>query len=245
MLFDLRGRGRRRTVQVIYLSLAILMGGGLVLFGIGGDVQGGLVDAITGGGGGGGDNDVLEDDVENAEEKVRANRQNAAAWAELAEAKVALANVSDGYDQQAGTYGGESRELAVDATRAWEQHLKLAKGRPNGDTGRVITRAYLQLDQGDQAVTAWDAVIESKGDNVDYSDFAYYAELAYLANKSQIGDRATRAALDRAKEQNISKDRRDQIKAGLDQLKQQIAQQQVQDATGGAGGSAPPTPVQP
>ena len=38
MLFDLRGRGRRRTVQVIYLSLAILMGGGLVLFGIGGDV---------------------------------------------------------------------------------------------------------------------------------------------------------------------------------------------------------------
>ena len=34
MLFDLRGRGRRRTVQVIYLSLAILMGGGLVLFGI-------------------------------------------------------------------------------------------------------------------------------------------------------------------------------------------------------------------
>ena len=38
MLFDLRGRGRRRTVKVIYLTLAILMGGGLVLFGIGGDV---------------------------------------------------------------------------------------------------------------------------------------------------------------------------------------------------------------
>ena len=48
MLFDLRGRGRRRTVQVIYLSLAILMGGGLVLFGIGGATSGGLVDAITG-----------------------------------------------------------------------------------------------------------------------------------------------------------------------------------------------------
>ena len=46
MLFDLRGRGRRRTVQVIYLSLAILMGGGLVLFGIGGATSGGLIDAI-------------------------------------------------------------------------------------------------------------------------------------------------------------------------------------------------------
>ena len=40
MLFDLRGRGRRRTVQVIYLGLAILMGGGLVLFGIGGSTSG-------------------------------------------------------------------------------------------------------------------------------------------------------------------------------------------------------------
>ena len=46
MLFDLRGRGRRRAVQVIYLSLAILMGGGLVLFGIGGATSGGLFDAF-------------------------------------------------------------------------------------------------------------------------------------------------------------------------------------------------------
>jgi hypothetical protein len=50
MLFDLRGRGRRRTVQAIYLSLAILMGGGLVLFGIGGATNGGLIDAIQGNG---------------------------------------------------------------------------------------------------------------------------------------------------------------------------------------------------
>ena len=35
MLFDLRSRGRRRTVQVVYLGLAVLMGGGLVLFGVG------------------------------------------------------------------------------------------------------------------------------------------------------------------------------------------------------------------
>ena len=31
MLFDLRGRGRRRTVRVIYTGLAVLMGVGLVL----------------------------------------------------------------------------------------------------------------------------------------------------------------------------------------------------------------------
>ena len=50
MLFDLRGRGRRRTVQVIYLSLAVLMGGGLVLFGIGGGTNESLFDAIGGNG---------------------------------------------------------------------------------------------------------------------------------------------------------------------------------------------------
>src|SRR5687768_9714279 len=54
MLFDLRGRGRRRTIKIVYITLALLMGGGLVLFGIGGGgaMQGGLVDAITGSSGG-------------------------------------------------------------------------------------------------------------------------------------------------------------------------------------------------
>ena len=51
MLFDLQGK-RRRVVQVTYLGLAILMGGGLVLAGIGSDASGGLLDAFKGGGGG-------------------------------------------------------------------------------------------------------------------------------------------------------------------------------------------------
>ena len=57
MLFDLRGSGRRRVVKIVYITLAFLMGGGLVLFGIGGGgaLPGGLVDAITQGGGGGDD----------------------------------------------------------------------------------------------------------------------------------------------------------------------------------------------
>ena len=41
MLFDLRGKGRRRAVRVIYIGLALLMGVGLVGFGIGGGFGGG------------------------------------------------------------------------------------------------------------------------------------------------------------------------------------------------------------
>ncbi len=53
MLFDLRSRGRRRTVQAVYLGLAVLMGGGLILFGVGsGNGGGGLLNAFTGNGSG-------------------------------------------------------------------------------------------------------------------------------------------------------------------------------------------------
>ena len=48
MRFDLRSRGRRRTVQSVYLGFAMLMGGGLVLSGVGtGSGVGGLLNAFT------------------------------------------------------------------------------------------------------------------------------------------------------------------------------------------------------
>ena len=48
MLFDLRGRHRRRAVKFIYVGLALLIGGGLILFGVGaGSGGGGLLNAAT------------------------------------------------------------------------------------------------------------------------------------------------------------------------------------------------------
>ena len=69
MLFDLRGR-RRRAVQATYLTLAVLMGGGLVLFGIGGGTSGGIVDAITGNGSGGSADTSLDKRIESQEMTV-------------------------------------------------------------------------------------------------------------------------------------------------------------------------------
>src|SRR5215213_114821 len=77
MLFDLRGR-RRRAVQVTYLFLALLMGGGLVLFGVGGSVSGGLLDAFKGGGGGSSGDSQLEDRVDKQEERLAKNPRNEA-----------------------------------------------------------------------------------------------------------------------------------------------------------------------
>jgi len=51
MLFDLQSRGRRTAVKIIYLGLALLMGGGLLLFGIGtGTGSGGFLDIFSNGG---------------------------------------------------------------------------------------------------------------------------------------------------------------------------------------------------
>src|SRR3954447_26755811 len=94
MLFDLRGSGRRRIVKIVYITLAFLMGGGLVLFGIGGGggISGGLVDAITGTSGGG---DTSADRFTKQERaalaKTKVNPQDAPAWAALARARFQLA----------------------------------------------------------------------------------------------------------------------------------------------------------
>ena len=84
MLFDLQGK-RRRVVQATYLTLAILMGGGLVLFGIGGDVQGGLFDAFSGEGGNSSSGNSIDREARRPNEKKLqgATRSSEAARKEL------------------------------------------------------------------------------------------------------------------------------------------------------------------
>src|SRR3954447_10457262 len=95
MLFDLRGSGRRNTVRVIYLGLAILMGGGLVLFGVGGNVGGGLLDAVKGNGSGGSSNNTFEKRVQQLERRTRVNPQDTAAWLALTRARYSETTTGD------------------------------------------------------------------------------------------------------------------------------------------------------
>ena len=48
MLFDLRSPHRRRVIKVVYVFLALLIGGGLIFFGVGtGNNSGGLLSNVT------------------------------------------------------------------------------------------------------------------------------------------------------------------------------------------------------
>jgi hypothetical protein len=225
MLFDLRGRGRRRTVQVIYVFLAILIGGGLVLFGIGGSTNGGLVDAITGNGGGGGSSDSLaQKQVDSATKATRLQPEDAAAWLRLTRARYQLANVK-GYDRNTGGYNADGKGELRLADTAWTRYLALDPKAPDVNVASLMVQAYgpTGLNQAEKAVTAQEVITEQKGD--DYAQLAQLALLAYEAKQLRKGDLAADKALRLA-----PKDQRAQLKRTLDQAKQAPALQEVQKA---------------
>ena len=147
MLFDLRGRGRRRTIKIVYITLALLMGGGLVLFGIGGGgaMQGGLVDAITGSSGG----DTGAERFDKAREGRRSrppqrNPQNPAAWAALARARVQSAGIGDNFDPSTAAYTESGKAKLAQAADAWEKYLALEPKNPDDRVAGLMVRAFDQ-----------------------------------------------------------------------------------------------------
>lgn len=229
MLFDLRGRGRRRTVQAVYLTLAVLLGGGLVLFGIGGDTQGGLVDAFTG------DNQdnsggIYAERVDAAERRVQANRQDAAGWAALAKAQYQRVSAEE-YDQNVGGFTEAGRQELRDVRRSWTRYLELEPDRPDDTLAIQMVQALGDggLRDYPAAVRAMEIVTERREPSTGL--FQQLAYLSYAAGQNRKGD----LAADRAVELAPREDRAS-IEQNLEAAKTQAAQAAVQEATQGASG---------
>jgi hypothetical protein len=225
MLFDLRGRGRRRTVQVIYLGLALLMGGGLVLFGIGSSSSGGLFDAFSGDNGGGSATASIDKRIDAELAKTRANPKDAAAWAQLAIVRYQRASI-DGIAQD-GTYTDEGKKRLRLAADAWERHLALDPKQPSVRAANLMVQAYgpTGLNELKKAVTAKQIVTYAeKPPNSNL--YAQLAVLAYQAGDNRTGDLAGIRAVDLA-----PKDQRKLVRKQLDILKKQAAANAAQAAT--------------
>ena len=229
MLFDLRGRGRRRAVKAIYLSLAILMGGGLVFFGIGGDVQGGLFDAFDDSQSQGAGDDVVAQRLERAEAAVKANPRDAAAWASLAVVRFQTANSAENYNATAGAYTANGERILREARDAWNRHVQLAGDDVNTEVANKMAIALGQtgLQDYDAAVAAQEIVIEDEGDDVAP---AWYAQLAVLADLAGQSRKSTLAE-ERAVELADTKAEKDEIRAQIALAKQQS--QQAPEPVGG------------
>src|SRR5918992_2914359 len=235
MLFDLRGSGRRTTIKVVYLTLALLMGGGLVLFGIGGDVSGGLVDALTENNGGSTTSDsTFRDRAERATRDAQANPQDPAAWGEVARTRFQYASAGEFLDRNTGQFNAEGKAQLQLASDAWEKHLQLAKDKPDDRVATVMVQAYSQqgLNEPEKAVQAQEIITEVRPKD---STFATLAVLAYQAGQTRKGDLATKEALALA-----DKDDRETLKADLESAKQQALTSQIEGAT--ESPAAPATP---
>src|SRR5687767_11548546 len=161
MLFDLRGSGRRRVVKIVYITLAFLMGGGLVFFGIGGGgaLPGGLVDAITAGGSGSDDSaERFRDQEQAATAKARANPTDAAAWAAVARARFNLAGSGDNIEQSTGNYTDAGAQQLRAAGRAWDEHVKLAGENPDSRVASLMVQAFAALGELDRAAVAQEII---------------------------------------------------------------------------------------
>ena len=232
MLFDLRGRGRRRTVQVIYLGLAILMGGGLVLFGIGSSSSGGLFDAFSNNKGGGSDAlDAVNKRIDAQLARVKADPKDADAFAQLAILRFQRAGV-DGITLE-GSYTEDGKRRLALAADAWEKYLALEPKKPDDRVAGLMVRAYDQtgLNRPADAAAAQEIITEARPTATTYATLAIYA---YQAGQTRKGDLARTKALDLAPE-----DERNTLKDSLDQAKQQAVAQQLQQQQG----SATPTPT--
>jgi len=200
MLFDLQSRGRKTVVKVIYLGLAILLGGGLVLFGIGtGTGGGGLLDIFTDSG------ESTTVQVSSAEKRasraVRLRPRDAQAWGDLARARYQTAGLGDNYDQTAnqgvGAFTDKGREKLESAAVAWQRYLALKPSDPDPTLAQLMASVYSEtgLNRPADAAAAMEIVTEARPTANAYAALAQYA---YLAEQVRKGDLAAARAVELA-----------------------------------------------
>jgi hypothetical protein len=213
MLFDLRGR-RRRAVQVTYLMLALLMGGGLVLFGIGGEVSGGLLNAFEGGGGS--TDSALQDRIDREEERLQRNPRNEQVLQELVRDYYSLASTQ----RESGTvaFPQDARDELRKAGSYWQRYVGAAD-QPSADVATVALQIYGEsaLKQPKEEQRAASIIAEQQNDVVSYLRLV---EVATRAGDKRTADLAAQKAVDLA-----PKRQKKQVKQQAESLKTPPEQQ--------------------
>jgi hypothetical protein len=192
MLFDLRGRGRRTTVRVIYMGLALLMGVGLVGFGIGGGFGGGgFLNAASQNEGSSGASFASQ--IKKYEKVTRQQPTNLEAWEKLAKLQLNEAG-GEAYVTSSGLTS-QGRQLFARIAQTWNSYIALNPPKPNGALAQEMLRIFGEegLNKPPEEVQVLQIVVADKPTNV-----AYYAELArygYLAHNTRVGDLASAKAV--------------------------------------------------
>ncbi len=206
-------------VQATYLMLALLLGGGLVLFGIGGDVSGGLFNAFEGDGGGGDATDAVEQQIDRQEQRLARDPQNAAVLAALTRSyyNLAAAQIPSG-----GTFTDEAKGDLRRAAAYWDRYRQAVE-RPDPSLAGLAVQMFdpTALNQPKRAMGAALVIAERTDDPSAYLRVVQYAT---LANDERTADLAGQKAVELA-----PKDQRQAVKQQLKAFEQS---QQAQQPSG-------------
>jgi hypothetical protein len=194
MLFDLRSRGRRRTVQAVYLFLAVLIGGGLVLFGVGaGNGIGGLLNGLTGNGSTSGQTAAINSQEKSAIKATQTDPSSAAAWANLIQARWSTARSSSAYvNASTGQFTSAGNKELSSLGQDYQHYRALVK-TPDQDVAILAARAYQYLGNYAAAAAAWQDI--SSANPGEATAYECLAANAYAAKETRIGDLASAKAL--------------------------------------------------
>jgi hypothetical protein len=196
MLFDLRGRGRRRTVQGVFLGMALIFMLGFLGLGIGvGGSGGGIISAFTENKGT--SSASFAGKVAAAQKRTQSHPAEAAAWAALAEAQLHQASEPE-YDAVVGEgeqYTAKGMALLAKVSSSWNTYLRLEPHHPSAELAQKIAGVYAEqaLNQPTEAARALKVAVAGNPSNGGL--YSALAVAAYDARHIKEGDAATRRAL--------------------------------------------------
>jgi hypothetical protein len=193
MLFDLRGRHRRRAVRVIYTGLAILMGVGLVGFGVGGGFGGGgLLNAASNNEGA--NSASFSAQIKKYQKLTRQQPSNVNAWKELTNAQLHEAG-SEAYVLPSGGLTSKGKQLFAQIAHSWNTYISLNPSKPDAELAQRMVTVFGEegLNEPAAAVAVLQLVVAARPTSA--SLYATLAQYAYRAGNPRVGDLAAKKAL--------------------------------------------------
>jgi len=189
MLFDLRGRGRRRTVRIVYGGLAVLLGVGLIGFGVGGGFgSGGILSAASNNEG---SNSLsFSNQIKKYRKLTKQQPTNVAAWEGLIKAQLQESNQ---FTQNGVSARG--KEIFNEVAQSWQAYVALNPPKPSSTLASQMVLVYSEegLNQPDQAEAALQILVAARPTSA--SLWASLAEYAYKAKDVHTGDLASAKAI--------------------------------------------------
>jgi hypothetical protein len=177
---------------VIYTGLALLIGLGLVGFGVGSVGGGSIFESVSKEGGTGGRGYAAK--IAAARKRIKQNPKEAAAWATLTEAQLHEAAGGENYESETERYTAQGKEKLRQVARSWSRYLQLDH-KPSVKLAKEMVNIFgiEALNEPGGAIQALGIVIEA-----DPHSAALYSQLAdysYLDRNFKQGDLAAKQAL--------------------------------------------------